>query len=788
MKSAIARISLLLVVFGGCISTVAAKNEWIQVRSKNFLLIGNASEKEVRSVAQHLERFRFALSRLFNNADLSSARATNVVVFRDEASYTPYKPLKRDGKIDLSVQGYFESGQDVNYITVEIGHGEEQAYRTIFHEYVHFVVSALYPKAEVPAWFNEGLAEYYSTFTIDNNGGADVGSPIKDHVNLLEKNTLLPLDTLFPLRSSEINNSSAFSRLLFYAESWALVHYLISSGRDAELNVFIKSILDGTPQEQAFRKAFRQDYRAMETALRSYVDQKKFDGRHIDLRDTTVVDPLPAATTLSPPVANAYLGDLLYHIDRPAEAEVSLLSALSGDPTIDIANADLGMIRFQQQRFDEARKYLEIAARSEHTSAPILYRYAYVLSRENIDESGNSREYEPATLKKMRDALHRAIVAGPALTESYDLLAAIDLDVDENLDEAADAMQTALHYEPGRNDYALRLADVYVRQKKYDLARAIADRVSQYGGTDLQRRANAILNYIREETGYSKNAADQPPLGPRTDPPMTRAEVDEANARSTLRSINGDLRVPGPGEIRVVGTIEHIDCSQAKVRFTIHAADRDLTLSSSDFQRLILRTFDKDAAGVQIGCETQMNARTVVVTYKEQAVADVREMVAIEFVPSDFRLLTADEMVQPRAHLVREDQVDSEGYSLKDRSPQRGQDVAAHLQPDASRNAILAVLGKTPDGENRTIGYLQGIECGSEFYLLIRTRTGILRLKDPPTQPLLARSFVAELPQLAFTCATIETEYPLVVTYKQSADGSSVITSVTIVPRDFVLD
>ena len=73
-----------------------------------------------------------------------------VIVFRDEATYTPYKPLKQDGKVDVGVQGYFESGQDVNYITVTIGHGEDQAYRTIFHEYVHFVVSALYPKAEVP--------------------------------------------------------------------------------------------------------------------------------------------------------------------------------------------------------------------------------------------------------------------------------------------------------------------------------------------------------------------------------------------------------------------------------------------------------------------------------------------------------------------------------------------------------------------------------------------------------------------------------------------------------------
>ena len=36
-------------------STVAAKDEWVQVRSKNFFLVGNASEKDIRKVATRLE-------------------------------------------------------------------------------------------------------------------------------------------------------------------------------------------------------------------------------------------------------------------------------------------------------------------------------------------------------------------------------------------------------------------------------------------------------------------------------------------------------------------------------------------------------------------------------------------------------------------------------------------------------------------------------------------------------------------------------------------------------------
>ena len=37
---------------------VSAKDTWTSVRSKNFLLVGNASEKEIRQVGVRLEQFR----------------------------------------------------------------------------------------------------------------------------------------------------------------------------------------------------------------------------------------------------------------------------------------------------------------------------------------------------------------------------------------------------------------------------------------------------------------------------------------------------------------------------------------------------------------------------------------------------------------------------------------------------------------------------------------------------------------------------------------------------------
>ena len=76
-------ISLFLVAFLFLTyRPVMAKDEWLQVRSKNFLLIGNAPEKDIRRVATKLEQFRETFRQIFGRMNLTSPIATNVIVFK----------------------------------------------------------------------------------------------------------------------------------------------------------------------------------------------------------------------------------------------------------------------------------------------------------------------------------------------------------------------------------------------------------------------------------------------------------------------------------------------------------------------------------------------------------------------------------------------------------------------------------------------------------------------------------------------------------------------------------
>ena len=177
--------------------TAAAKDTWTSVRSQNFFLVGNASEKEIRRVATRLEQFRDVFTKLLKGANFTTPVPTTVVVFKSDGSFKPYKPVV-DGKPEDHLAGYFQPGEDVNYIALTPEtRGDENPFSTIYHEYVHLLVNNNYGKGAVPPWFNEGLAEYYSTFEIEEDRKVYLGRLIGNHLQLLREQKLIPLQTLF---------------------------------------------------------------------------------------------------------------------------------------------------------------------------------------------------------------------------------------------------------------------------------------------------------------------------------------------------------------------------------------------------------------------------------------------------------------------------------------------------------------------------------------------------------------------------------------------------------------
>src|SRR4029079_358522 len=237
-------LSLCLLIVFSQHTTVAAKDTWVSVRTKNFFMLGNASEQEVRRVALKLEQFREAFTNIFPNIQFNTPVPTTVVVFKSDSSYAPFKP-------GPNVAGYFQAGQDVNYITLTTEvRGQQDPFTVIFHEYTHLLVNNTF--SDAPVWFNEGLAEYYSTFSISDDQKVVLGNPIGSHVYQLRENKMLPLKTLLEVDQKSPHYNERNKQTIFYAESWALMHYLIigKEGKIEQLGKFLELTASNVPTEQ----------------------------------------------------------------------------------------------------------------------------------------------------------------------------------------------------------------------------------------------------------------------------------------------------------------------------------------------------------------------------------------------------------------------------------------------------------------------------------------------------------------------------------------------------------
>src|SRR6185503_11757976 len=105
------------------------------------------------------------------------------------------------------------------------------------------------------------------------------GSPISSHVYLLRENKMLPLRTLFNVDEKSPYYNERDKQSVFYAESWALMHYLIL-GKDGQrvpqMGSFLKLMSANVPLEDAFQQAFAMSFESMEKELREYIKHDRY--------------------------------------------------------------------------------------------------------------------------------------------------------------------------------------------------------------------------------------------------------------------------------------------------------------------------------------------------------------------------------------------------------------------------------------------------------------------------------------------------------------------------------
>jgi hypothetical protein len=603
-----------------------AASKWLRVKAPHVVVLGDGNPRTLKQVALRFEQVRDAVARQFPKVRQKPGAPVQVIVFGSERAYQPFRPVANGKRVE--VDGAFVTGPGATYVSLRSDAGDS-AYPTVFHGYTHLLVLNTFGGA--PVWLDEGLAEYYGSFAMTGDHEASIGKPLEPHLQQLRGRLLSLAELVAVERDSTLYNESD-RRTIFFAESWALAHYLLTGNpaRRPQVTVFLEKYASGVTGSRAIQDAFGVDEAALERELRGYVQRQAYQPQVVTFTDTLNADRDFTTEPVAEADAEATLADLLLHMNRLEEAGVRAQRATGLVQDHPRGLAVLGRVKNRQGADALARTLLEESTKSEPNDPLPFYYRAFALLRPEGVKAKLTIDQEAA--RTAATLLEKAVSIQPDLADAQSLLAYARLVAGNAAGAVAPA--TAAYELSARDEYALLLAEAQIGTGQFDSARPLLDAVAERGATsEVRKSAGELLKRVhlleRVPRGRLPAAETPSPAEPVEKPEPAETEPAPSHPMLVLRTLQD-------GETRVEGTLTAIECASGKVTVRVETAEGPLALEAARFEDIEFISYRDDLQG-QVKCGVRKPAERVQATWRPGTTATQKRAVAIEFMPDDAR-------------------------------------------------------------------------------------------------------------------------------------------------------
>lgn len=386
-------------------SPALCAEKWTKVEAPRFTVISNADEAEVMKAAEELRRFLVALGAIISINE-SGLPPLTVVMFRREKEFRPYRPLAPNGK-PRQVAGFFARRPSWAVFGLAGANLDDDTRQTVYHEAVHWFLSA--NDARNPVWLEEGLAEVFSTFQINARGESEWGAAIPHHVRLLQAEKPIPLRRLINLTQSDPLFNENLRTSLFYAGSWAFLHYLIFSaepGSPPRYTDFMTALRSGALLDEVFQTTFKTNLEGMDKALARYLRSGSYSVARTAAPVATTPLQAGAASSFEIEVA---LARLAVGSGLAPLAERHSQSAAQLDPASPIPHELLGYAAEVTGNQSARIAAFEEAARLKSRDHQIYYNLALHLQQSDGPGLISLGTLSPADARRAADLFERSI-------------------------------------------------------------------------------------------------------------------------------------------------------------------------------------------------------------------------------------------------------------------------------------------------------------------------------------------------------------------------------------------
>jgi hypothetical protein len=384
--------------------------DWNEVSGPGIVVAGNAGAERARDALRDLQQLHAALTQVVGEAGASAESSpVTVLAVSDTRALRELLPQYWERRARRPIGAYW-NGVYGHHIALRLNlprllWGDAQS-EVIVHEYIHYLTHLAIP--EPPRWLDEGMSELLSSARIDE-GVMDVGGARSRNTRLLRnEGAWIPLSELLAMADlPDLRDGRRTS--MFYAESWALVHYLAMEDRQAGSHIDIASLP---------AKAGRYDAGELETRLKAYVRAGRFRTIRVAVpNETAARAEASAAPRVVPQTESLVLrARAIADGQRPAAALPLLTEALRLAPGNPAALETLGYVQFQQNQPDAAAGLFERAIASGSATFVAYYYRALLAGPVPNDVAGRP---VPA-----REYLQKAVTLNPGFAPARERLAA----------------------------------------------------------------------------------------------------------------------------------------------------------------------------------------------------------------------------------------------------------------------------------------------------------------------------------------------------------------------------
>jgi tetratricopeptide (TPR) repeat protein len=572
-----------------------AAEQWLKLQSSHFELYTTAGEKKGREAVLYFEQVRDFFQRTHGESKAMPSVPVRIIAFRSDKEFEPYR-------FNAASSAFYLEGYDRDYIVMRSISPEY--YPVAVHEFTHLLVK--HTGAELPIWFNEGLAELYSTLKPAGKKVL-VGEVIPGRFYYLQQHKWLSLEAL----TSADHNSPYYNERdragIFYSESWALMHMLaLSSEYRPQFSKFLNLLASGATATAAFWQAYAKTINQVQKDLEAYLRGTHFNAAVFDVKlEKSAEEPdiLPA----TPLESGIVLADLLALTGKqePAkEAYGRLAKEYANSWEVEEGLAELA---WTGKNPDEARRHFARAAELGSANPRLYFDYAMVLLE--LGEQGSAI----ASLKK-------AVDLDPDYQDAQRYLA-YSLLQDRQYQQAMDHFGKVKHIKAEQASvfyHGIAYAEYHL--EKFDDARKAAELAKKYA-RNLEETAAAedMLRVLDREKER------QTTLGERAAVPHPVEQQASENPKQLVR------RADRPPNASLLGTLRQVDCTGKVVRLRISSGQKQIVLAIRDKGNVAIK--GAQTGTVDLTCGPQ-KGKLVTVEYESRqdaALGTIGDVRSIEF-------------------------------------------------------------------------------------------------------------------------------------------------------------